>query len=1372
MMTQGPQVLHKEVSAKMKAALGQALPQLEIRFENLTLGVDMVVVDDDASKPELPTITNHVKKRYSGCSTKKTVARRRILKGISGVFKPGTMTLVLGQPGSGKSALLKILSGQFPMDKNVVLDGNITYNGLPREKILNRLPQFVSYVTQTDKHFPMLSVRETLKFAHTFSGGGLSDQHFCHGTPEENQAAIEAVRAMHANYPDIVTQQLGLQICQDTIVGDSMLRGISGGEKKRVTMAEMEFGNKFGCMMDEISTGLDSAATFDIINTQRSIAQKFRKTVVISLLQPAPEVFALFDNVLILNDGEVLYHGPREQIVGYFKDLGFVCPPKRDVADFLVDLSTDEQYKYQVNLRSKRHPRQPSTFAEIFARSAIHDAMLAELHAPLEPELLKDIEVHLNPTPEFHQSFWASTLTLMRRQLMVTGRNKAFLRGKAVLIIFMGLLYSSVFYQFNFEDVQVVMGIIFFSVMYLALAQTPMLPVYFAGRDVFYKQRRANFYRTSSYVVSMSVSQIPITLVESLVFGTFVYWMCGFVQSVGAYILFEVLLFLTNLAFSAFFFYISCVTVDVHVAKPLAMVSLLISILFSGFVVTRTQLPGWFVWIYWIDPISWGLRSLAVSQYRHDTFDQCVVSEGGTNYCTTYGMNMGEYYLNFYDIQTERSWIVYGVIFNVVVYFLFMLLAYNALEYKRIEAPANFAPPKKEPTSNYVEVITPKTCTGDVKLLSAIGDEAVLTMARREKNFVPVTVAFQDLWYTVPNPKVKQESIDLLKGISGFAMPGKMTALMGATGAGKTTLMDVIAGRKTGGKVRGEILLNGFPATDLAIRRCTGYCEQMDIHNDSATIREALTFSAFLRQGSDISAAMKYDSVNECLELLELDSIADRCVRGCSVEQLKRLTIGVELAAQPSVLFLDEPTSGLDARAAKVIMDGVRKVANTGRTILCTIHQPSTEVFAHFDSLLLLKKGGATVFFGDVGDRCSDLINYFESIPEVPRLQDGCNPATWILEVIGAGVDHSVDINVDFAEAFEASSLRAMLDENLKKEGVASPVFGQQQLLFANKRAASNFTQGYMVMQRFFRMYWRIPTYNWTRMVVYIFMGFLFGLVFVNANYTSYQEVNSGLGMLFCTTAFLGIVSLNSAVPVTSEERAPFYRERASQTYNSFWYFLGFTIVEIPYVAVSSLLFTIICLPLSGFTNVGDLAIYWLNMTLHVLCQIYLGQLLSFTMPSVEVAALLGVLFNSIFVLFMGFNPPASTIAHGYKWLFDITPQRYSFMLFSALLFGNCPDEDYLQVMRSLESGSELDMTQFPSGCQLLENAPQSVGNIPIRTYLDSVFDIRHDDIYYYMFINIMMILALRFLALLSLRFVNHQKKHVRARDSTRSMSY
>lgn len=116
---------------------------------------------------------NVVKKSFSKFSLKKRVVRKQILNKVSGVFKPGTITLVLGQPGSGKSSLMKILSGRFPIEKNVVVDGEITFNGKSQKEIKNRLPQFVSYVNQRDKHFPVLTVKETLDFAHVFCGRDL-----------------------------------------------------------------------------------------------------------------------------------------------------------------------------------------------------------------------------------------------------------------------------------------------------------------------------------------------------------------------------------------------------------------------------------------------------------------------------------------------------------------------------------------------------------------------------------------------------------------------------------------------------------------------------------------------------------------------------------------------------------------------------------------------------------------------------------------------------------------------------------------------------------------------------------------------------------------------------------------------------------------------------------------------------------------------------------------------------------------------------------------------------------------------------------------------------------------------------------------------
>jgi ABC-type multidrug transport system ATPase subunit/ABC-type multidrug transport system permease subunit len=1346
LMQHGPEALHAHVSSRIEAAMGKALPQMEVRFKNLSISADIMVSSDKDSQHELPTIANELKKSLSKFSAKKNRVTKHILKNVNGVFKPGTITLVLGQPGSGKSSLMKILSGRFPMTKNVTLEGDVTYNGASREELLKRMPQYVSYVTQRDHHFPTLTVKETLEFAHECCGGELSERaisHFNKGTDAENKQALEAATALYQFLPEVIIQQLGLENCQDTIVGNAMLRGVSGGERKRVTTGEMQFGNKYVTLMDEISTGLDSAATFDIIKTQRSIAKTLRKTVVIALLQPSPEVFALFDDVLILNKGRVMYHGPRDQALGYFQDMGFHCPPRRDVADYLLDLGTPQQHQYEVARKDgSKHPRKAREFAELFEKSAIHDAMLSELHGPHDPALLRDKEQHFDAIPEFHQSFLESTATLMARQTKVTLRNTAFIKGRGLMVIVMGLLYATTFWQFDVTNVQVVMGIMFAAVLFLALGQASQIPTFLAAREIFYKQRGANFYRTSSYVLACSVAQLPLALLESIVFGTMIYWMCGFVSTVGAYLVFLALLFLTNLAFAAWFFFLAAISPDLHVAKPVSMISVMFYILFAGFVISRNQIPDYFIWAYWLNPIAWCLRSLGINQYRNAQFN--VNEYHGIDYFGRFHKQMGEYSLGLFDVQSDKAWLAYGFIFLLASYVVFMWLSYVALEFKRYESPEHVALGGDEDdahvqiesstSDSYGLVETPRVdATGELTL--------EVTRLEHERHFVPVTLAFQDLWYSVPNPTNPKEDLDLLKGISGYAKPGTMTALMGSSGAGKTTLMDVIAGRKTGGKIQGKILLNGYEATDLAIRRSTGYCEQMDIHSEAATIREALVFSAFLRQDAGVPDAQKFDSVEECLDLLDLRPIADQIIRGSSVEQMKRLTIGVELAAQPSVLFLDEPTSGLDARSAKVIMDGVRKVADTGRTIVCTIHQPSSEVFQVFDSLLLLKRGGETVYFGELGENASQLIQYFEGIDGTPRLEDGYNPATWMLEVIGAGVGNAA--SQDFVRVFNESDKKFSLETNLNQDGVARPASGQSALEFTSKRAALESVQAKFLIQRFFAMYWRTPSYNLTRFTVCTMLALIFGLSYLDADYDSFQGINAGEGMVFMTTVFIGVISFNSVLPIASEERASFYRERAAQTYNALWYFVGSTLAEIPYVFASSFVYTAIFFPMVGFTGVGAFFFYWLNTALHMLLQAYVGQFLAYALPSVEVAAIIGVLVNSIFFLFMGFNPPADAIPSGYKWLYHITPQRYTLAILSSIVFGDCDGSDLTKL-----------------GCQPVRNLPiTSPQGLTVKQYVEKVFLMKRSDMWMDFGVLLAFIVFFRVLALLSLRYINHQKR-------------
>ncbi|RLN54610.1 hypothetical protein BBJ28_00021986, partial [Nothophytophthora sp. Chile5] len=697
---------------------------------------------------------------------------------------------------------------------------------------------------------------------------------------------------------------------------------------------------------------------------------------------------------------------------------------------------------------------------------------------------------------------------------------------------------------------------------------------------------------------------------------------------------------------------------------------------------------------------------------------------------------------------------VYGVIYLIAIYVVFLSLSYIALEFVRYEAPENVDVSETlVEDESYMLVKTPKGLGSEST--DAKGELAVgLPVADREKNFVPVTVAFQDLHYWVPDPHNPKQTLELLKGIDGYAVPGSITALMGSSGAGKTTLMDVIAGRKTGGKISGKILLNGYEANDLAIRRCTGYCEQMDVHSEAATIREALTFSSFLRQDASISDAKKYDSVDECIELLGLEDIADQIIRGSSVEQMKRLTIGVELAAQPSVIFLDEPTSGLDARSAKLIMDGVRKVADSGRTIICTIHQPSSEVFFLFDSLLLLKRGGETVFYGDLGENCRNMIDYFENIPGVAPLPVGYNPATWMLECIGAGVSNGAGNDMDFVDYFNSSPYSRVLSTEMAKEGITVPSPDLPEMVFGKKRAATSATQMKFVVTRFFQMYWRTPSYNLTRMYLAIFLALLFGIIFVDAEYASYSGLNSGVGMVFMASFFNAMVAFQSVLPLSCSERASFYRERASQTYNAFWYFVGCTLVEIPYCFLSNLLFTVVFYPMVGLEGFESGVIFWVGCSLMTLMQVYLGQFFAYALPTEEVAQIFGLLFNGVFMLFMGFSPPAYAIPSGYTWLYTISPLKFPMSILVSLCFSDCDElptwDNSTQTYSNV--GSQL-------GCQPMANSPVTVGHITIKEYTEQYFGFEHDKIPRNFGIEIGCIVLFRIWALLALRFINHQKR-------------
>jgi ABC-type lipoprotein export system ATPase subunit len=381
---------------------------------------------------------------------------------------------------------------------------------------------------------------------------------------------------------------------------------------------------------------------------------------------------------------------------------------------------------------------------------------------------------------------------------------------------------------------------------------------------------------------------------------------------------------------TAFFRMVGAAFPNFDAASKVSGFSITALILYIGYQIPKPNMHPWFVWIYWIDPLSYGFESLMANEFSGQDIP-CVNANLIPNFLPQYqnGVNQacagvagarpgatsvsGDDYLRSLSYSKGHIWRNVGILF--AWWFLFVgLTIFFTLRWDDAAGSGGSLLIPRENKKKVPRSITP----GDVE---AQGNEkAPRTDGSNEKatetqdlsaNLMRNTSVFtwRNLSYVVKTPSGDRT---LLDNVHGYVKPGMLGALMGSSGAGKTTLLDVLAQRKTDGTIHGEILVDGRPLP-VSFQRSAGYCEQLDVHEPFATVREALEFSALLRQSRDTPREEKLAYVDTIIDLLELHdlehTLIGRVGAGLSVEQRKRVTIGVELVSKPSILiFLDEPT--------------------------------------------------------------------------------------------------------------------------------------------------------------------------------------------------------------------------------------------------------------------------------------------------------------------------------------------------------------------------------------------------------------------------------------------------------------------------------
>lgn len=442
-------------------------------------------------------------------------------------------------------------------------------------------------------------------------------------------------------------------------------------------------------------------------------------------------------------------------------------------------------------------------------------------------------------------------------------------------------------------------------------------------------------------------------------------------------------------------------------------------------------------------------------------------------------------------------------------------------------------------------------------------EEKIQALAKQTDVF-----SWRDVCYDI---HIKDEERRLLDNVSGWVKPGTLTALMGVSGAGKTTLLDVLAQRVSMGVISGDMLVSGKPL-DPSFQRNTGYVQQQDLHLETTTVREALRFSAMLRQPKSVSRKEKYEFVEDVIKMLNMEDFSEAVVgipgQGLNVEQRKLLTIGVELAAKPGLLlFLDEPTSGLDSQSSWAIVAFLRKLANNGQAVLATIHQPSAILFQEFDRLLFLAKGGKTVYFGDVGHNSETLLNYFSSNGAKECGKDE-NPAEYMLTMVGAGASgkSTQDWHEVWKKSQEAKDVQKELDRiNEEMGNRASKKESEQE----SKESHSEFAMPFVnqlqeVTIRVFQQYWRTPGYIYSKLILGVASALFIGFSFFQPDSSQQGLQNVVFSVFMITTIFTTLVQQIMPRFVTQRDLYE-VRERPSKAYTWKAFIIANIAVEIPW---------------------------------------------------------------------------------------------------------------------------------------------------------------------------------------------------------------
>ncbi|CRL06230.1 CLUMA_CG019054, isoform A [Clunio marinus] len=1080
-------------------------------------------------------------------------SEKLILNNINGEFRSFELSAVLGASGSGKTSLLKILSGF--MKKNV--SGSIKINGDDRSDFIKKNSTFIM---QEEHLHGLLTVHEAMNFAFKLKTGNMLS----------NQERDEKIVS--------ILKTLGLSENLNNYSGD-----LSGGEQKRLSIALELVDDPSILFLDEPTTGLDSSSSTQCIKLLKKLALE-GKIIICTIHTPSALLFEMFDHIYALADGCCIYQGSSKNLVPFLKELDLICPPTFNPSDFLLEIATNS-YGYQnQRLVDKIMNGSVESYRDILINNNNNnndkynnnDAVNEKGH-----KSLNDIRRYHHYSP----SFVTQLTQLLLRNGMFLMRDKMFLWIRVMVHLIVGLMIGFIYYNIGheateilniFRFVPIAVGFLSYAGFYSLMVRFPLdLPI--TKRECFNR-----WYSSGSYYLALIISDIPIIITCCTFYTIIIFYFTD--QPMESFRLINVIFIgiLTSFTAQSYGLLIGSLF-DVKIALVVAGFLMAFHVLFGGFFILMKDVSSGFYWLFETTYIKHSLDGFAS-----------------------------------------------------------LILGFNRKKLHCSDIYCHFEDPNK-----FMKFIGLEENLTKIKKLNIKCMNEKLTIEFEELRYSVKTV-FYDIFGL--NKK------EILKGINGEFRGCELSAIMGPSGCGKSTLLNVLSGYSTS-NVRGSIRVNGKPRDFNLFRKQSSYIMQEQNLHALLTLRETMLFSIRLKTGNSLKKEQREKKVLMILENLGLDNEIDTFVKDLSGGQQKRLAIALELVDDPSILFIDEPTTGLDSSSSTQCVKLLQKLAHEGKTIICTIHTPSALLLQMFDNLYTLADG-VCIYQG----ASKNIVPFLHELDII--CPETFNPADFLLEIA----------NNDYGEQnyLLQAKIKNGLNNEYRKKSESIIIESNCELSSYQRSASSSSSFIDQVIQLTARntlFNIRDKSYMLMRLVVYLFVGFLVGIMYYNIGNDAKQMINI-YKSIFILVAFLMYTSLYSLAVRFPLDLPIIQREHFNRWYSTAAHYIALNLADVPIVIICSIMFTVVAYtmtnhPLEDFRLGTVLAI---GLALSFTSQAY--GIFAGSFVEIKLSLLFAALLMLYQIIFAGGLVFMKDVNPYWHWMFEISFMKHALDGYGSLILG------------------------------------------------------------------------------------------------------